>query len=227
MKTEIVSIPIETGERVSGALSIPEEHEAGGSKGIVLAHGAGNDMNNPLIVFLSKGLAETGYLTLRFNFLYKEKGRTAPDSQDVLVRTWQSAYDFLSGHPTYAPGRILAAGKSMGGRIALQMIAEGQLPAEGLIFLGYPLHRPGKKEALRVAHLYRVSVPLLFFTGTRDSLCDVSLLKGVVKRLSAPYDLEVIEDGNHSFQLPKSSEHTQEEIYRRILHKTVEWVQSL
>lgn len=226
MKTKIVSIPIEPGERVSGVLSIPEGHRAGQGTGIILAHGAGNDMNNPLIVFLSEGLAEAGYLTLRFNFPYKEKGRKAPDSQGVLVRTWQSAYEFLSGHPEYAPRKILAAGKSMGARVASQMVTERLLRAEGLIFLGYPLHPPGDREKLRSAHLFQIGVPLLFFAGTRDSLCDVSLLRGVLKRLSVPWDLEVIEDGNHSFRVPKSSGLTQEVIYQRILEKTVEWLQS-
>lgn len=223
MKTKNVSIPLETGEHVSGVLPIPDEFRLGDGTGIIVAHGAGNDMNNPLIVFLSEGLAEVGYPTLRFNFPYKEKGRKAPDPEGVLISTWQRAYEFFS---EWGPGRIVAAGKSMGGRIALQMVAEGLLHAEGLIFLGYPLHPPGDKERLRVAHLLRVTVPLLFFAGTRDSLCDLSLLKRVVKQLSVPWGLEVIEDGDHSFHVPKSSGLTQEEIYRRILRKTVQWLRS-
>lgn len=224
MRTEIVSIPLDPSESVSGVLSIPDGHRAGDSTGIVIAHGANNDMNNPLIVLLADGLAQTGYPTLRFNFPYKEKGRKAPDPQGVLVCTWQSAYEFLNGHPEYAPGEILAAGKSMGGRVASQMIAEGVLPAGGLIFLGYPLHPPGDKAKLRSAHLFQIGVPLLFFAGTRDSLCDVSLLRGVLERLSVPWDLEVIEGGNHSFGVPKSSGQTQEEIYGRILEKMVSWL---
>jgi predicted alpha/beta-hydrolase family hydrolase len=74
MRAKTVPIPIEPGERVSGVLSTPGGHQVGEGTGIILAHGAGNDMDNPLIVFLSKGLAQTGYMTLRFNFLYKERG---------------------------------------------------------------------------------------------------------------------------------------------------------
>ena len=226
MKTKIVSIPIDHRERVSGVLSIPGRHRPGEGAGIIIAHGANNDMNNPLIVFLSEGLAHTGYPTLRFNFPYKEKGRKVPDSQGVLVRTWQSAYEFLRGHPESAPGRVLAAGKSMGGRVASQMVAEGLLGADGLIFLGYPLHPPGDKGKLRSANLFQIRVPLLFFTGTRDSLCDVSLLRGVLERLSVPWDLEMIEGANHSFRVPKSSGQTGEEIYGRILGKTVAWLEA-
>jgi predicted alpha/beta-hydrolase family hydrolase len=223
MKKKPVSIPLETGEHVSGVLSVPDEFRASEGTGIIVAHGAGNDMNNPLIVFLSEGLAETGYLTLRFNFPYKEKGRKSPDPESVLIRTWQSACQYFR---EWGPGAVVAAGKSMGGRIALQMVAEGLLHAEGLIFLGYPLHPPGDKERLRVAHLLRVTVPLLFFAGTRDSLCDLSLLKGVLRQLSVPWDLEIIEGGDHSFHVPKSSGLTQEGIYGRILRKTVQWLRS-
>jgi hypothetical protein len=223
MKAKNVSIPLETGEHVSGVLAVPQEFRAGQGTGIIVAHGAGNDMNNPLIVYLSEGLAEGGYLTLRFNFPYKEKGRKAPDPEGILIHTWQSAYEFFS---ECGPERVVAAGKSTGGRIALQMVAEGLFSVEGLIFLGYPLHPPGDKERLRVAHLIRVTVPLLFFAGTRDSLCDVSLLKGVLKQLSVPWDLEIMEGGDHSFHVPKSSGLTQEEIYGRILRKTVQWLPS-
>jgi predicted alpha/beta-hydrolase family hydrolase len=226
METRNVSIPIETGEHVSGVLGIPGAYRTDEGTGIILAHGAGNDMNNPVIVFLAGGLAEAGYLTLRFNFLYKEKGRKAPDPQSILIRTWESVHAFLRGHPEYGPRRILAAGKSMGGRVASQMVAEGLLPAAGLIFLGYPLHPPGQKDKLRTAHLFQLSVPLLFFAGTRDTLCDLSLLRETLAQLSIPWDLEVIRDGDHSFKVPKSSGLTQGEIYRRILQKTVEWLRA-
>lgn len=226
MKIEPVCIPIESGEHVSGVLSIPEGYRIGGGMGIIVAHGAGNDMNSPLIIFFCDGLAEAGHLSLRFNFPYREKGRKAPDPQSILVRAWQRVFDFLDGHPQYGPGKILAAGKSMGGRVASQMVADGLLPAEGLIFLGYPLHPPGNKGKLRFAHLSRVGVPLLFFTGTRDSLCDLSLLRKALKGLSVPWALEVIEGGDHSFHVPQSSGLTEEEIYGRILQKTVEWLAS-
>jgi len=110
MRNQPVSISIEPGEHVSGVLSIPEGYRSGEGKGIIVAHGAGNDMNSPLIVFFCEGLAEAGHLSLRFNFPYREKGRKAPDQQNVLVRTWQKVFDFLHDHPQYLPGKILAAG---------------------------------------------------------------------------------------------------------------------
>ena len=63
--------------------------------GIIIAHGAGNDMQNPLIVHLAEELSDADYLTVRFNFPYKEKGQKAPDPQKILVHTWQSVYQYV------------------------------------------------------------------------------------------------------------------------------------
>ena len=181
-------------------------------------------MNNPLIQFVARGLVQSGYLTLRFNFLYKEKGKKSPDSQSKLVQTWQSVYRFLSTHPKFGPQTIVACGKSMGGRVASQMVAEGLLPVSKLVFLGYPLHAPGKKDQLRDAHLYRIPIPMLFLAGTRDALCDLQRLNTVLKRLTAPWRLEVIEGGDHSFRVPKSNPVSQEGTYSQIMQTVMSWL---
>ncbi len=221
MKTDKVVIPVGEGKEVSGVLSIPDGRV---KRGVILAHGAGNDMNHPMFVFLAEGLAQAGYLTLRFNFLYKEQGKKAPDSQGQLYQAWEGAYRFLSEHPVYRQEHIIAAGKSMGGRIASQMVADSRLPVEQLIFLGYPLHPPGKKDKLRDQHLYGIKIPMRFFAGTRDQLCDLELLRGVLSRLTAQWDLEVIEGGDHSFNVPKSIGTGPEEIYDRMLKRMLVWL---
>ncbi len=222
MKDELVTIPISESEKTSGILSIPDSGQI--DTGVILAHGAGNDMNQPRLAFLAEGMARNGYLTLRFNFLYQEKRKKSPDRQEVLYSTWQGAYRFLAEHPDYRPKHIVAAGKSMGGRIASQLVAEKKLPAERLIFLGYPLHAPGKKDKLRDGHLYEISIPMLFFAGTRDQLCDLQLLEQVLSKVSAPWELEIIEGGDHSFHVPKSYGIDPSEINGRILRRTTEWL---
>jgi predicted alpha/beta-hydrolase family hydrolase len=226
METLKVSIPISEDEMVSGVFAVPADFQKGKTDGVILAHGAGNDMENPLIVFLSNRLAEAGFLTLRFNFPYKEKGRKAPDSLKKLVQTWQQVFRFLKNHPQFGTNKIAAAGKSMGGRVASQMAAAGELPADYLIFLGYPLHPPGKKDKLRDAHLYELREPLLFFAGTRDALCDLDLLSKVLGRLKTDWNLEVIEGGDHSFGLLKSANISQQEVYDHILQKMTSWLKA-
>lgn len=224
-KTKEVIIPISTEENVSGVMSIPESYQKGQGKAVILAHGAGNDMNQHLLVFLAKALSQAGYLTLRFNFPYKEKGRKAPDPQKKLEATWLSVHAFLKDHPEYGTGHILAAGKSMGGRIASHLASDGRMPVEKLIFLGYPLHPPGKTDKLRDTHLNAIKIPMLFFSGTRDSLCNLEKLTGVLNKLSAPWDLNIIEGGDHSFHTPKSMGLSETEVYRHILDKAIDWLE--
>ena len=226
MKTETVSIQLMDGAQVSAVVTMPQGYQAGEGTGVILAHGAGNDMNHPLIVYVAEGLAASGYLGLRFNFLYRERDRKGPDRQEVLVATWEKVYQYLQNHQEYRPKTILAAGKSMGGRVASQMVAQGLLPVSRLIFLGYPLHPPGKKEKLRDSHFDQITIPMLFFAGTRDSLCNLAALEQVLKRLSTSWELQIIDGGDHSFKLPKAASRTQEEVYQQILDRTLEWLKA-
>jgi predicted alpha/beta-hydrolase family hydrolase len=224
MLKQNVTITVDDQEKVSGILAVPDGFIPGRGTGVVIAHGAGNDMTNPLLVAFADGLAESGFVTLRFNFPYKEKGKKAPDPASKLYRTWRAVVEFLRNHKEAAPGNLVAAGKSMGGRIAAQMVAEGGLEADRLVFLGYPLHPPGRKDKLRDAPLLAVAVPMLFFAGTRDSLCDLELLNQVLDKVSAPWNLEVVQGGDHSFTVLKSLGIQQAEIEAGIIGKTVSWL---
>jgi hypothetical protein len=227
MEAVRVTLPVSASERVSGVLNIPQGFEARRPAAVLVAHGAGNDMHNPLLAHFSEGLGRAGYTCLRFNFPYKEKGQKLPDPQDKLALTWQAAFEFVKNHPRVGTPRIVAAGKSMGGRVVSQMTAAGRLAPKALVFLGYPLHPPGKQEQLRDAHLYRIAVPMLFFAGTRDTLCNLELLQNVLRRLQAKWELETIEGGDHSFGLPKSFKITEEAVYESILQKTITWLNRL
>jgi hypothetical protein len=222
MKEQLVAIPISENKKISGILSIPDADPK--DNGVIIAHGAGNDMSHPLLASLAEGLANAGYIALRFNFLYREMSKKNPDNQDLLYLAWQGAYRFLAEHPQYRPKHISAAGKSMGGRIASQLAAERILAFERLIFLGYPLHSPGKKDRLQDSHLYRISAPMFFFAGTKDRLCDLQILNQVLSKLTASWELEVIEGGDHSFHVPKSYAIDPTEVYELIVCKTVEWL---
>ena len=207
-----------------GVLSTSDRATTGERFGVIFAHGAANDMVNPLIVALADRFARAGHTSLRFNFLYKEKGRKTPDSQKVLVETWKAVVAFFKDATGDRCEELVAAGKSMGGRVASQMAAEGNLSLDRLIFLGYPLHAPGKKDKLRDAHLYDIDLPMLFFAGSRDPFCDLSLLAPVLNRLNAPWHLEIIDGGDHSLSLPRSRAHEQKDTYDRIFKHCGEWL---
>jgi hypothetical protein len=166
---------------------------------LVLAHGAGSGMRAPFMAGFAEGIGRLGVATLRFEFPYMQAGRRAPDRPQVLLDSWREA--FAEGVER-ADGRpVFAGGKSMGGRIASMAAAEG-MAAAGLVFLGYPLHPPGRPEKIRDAHLDAVSAPMLFLQGSRDTFARPDLLAAVIARLGPrAHDVEVT-GGDHSFRVP-------------------------
>jgi predicted alpha/beta-hydrolase family hydrolase len=165
---------------------------------LVLAHGAGAGMEHPFMAGFARAIADDGVATMRFNFLYIERGRRSPDPERVLREAWLAAFD---GATASAAGRpVLAGGKSLGGRIASMCVADG-MPAAGLVFLGYPLHPPGKTDRIRADHLPRIEVPMLFLHGSGDAFAKTDLLERVVRGLGDRATLEEIEGGDHSFNV--------------------------
>jgi uncharacterized protein len=224
MVKEPTSIEIIGMGNVSAVLSGPDQPGDSNKTGVIIAHGAANDMNNSLIVAVADGLASAGYTTLRFNFPYKEKGKKSPDTEPTLIRTWQSAVSHILNNERLPVDRVVAAGKSMGGRIASQMVAADQMDVEALIFLGYPLHAPGRTDKLRDSHLYEIKKPMLFFAGTRDPLCNMEKLREVLHCLLDQCDLEIVEGGDHSFTFPKSSSRSADSVHRQIVEKCIQWL---
>ena len=221
-----LTIPVSKDESVSGILTMPADKKKIYNAGIITAHGAGNDMENDLLAAFADGMAQAGYPVLRFNFPYKEKGLNAPDKPGILEDTWTAACRYFKEDAPIKVKHLIAAGKSMGGRIASQMAAVGKLSAEGLIFLGYPLHPASDRSKVRDAHLYHVDIPTLFFAGTRDTLCDLTILQSVLDKLPADWELEVIEGGDHSFHVPKSMGISESDIFHRIVTRTKQWMET-
>jgi predicted alpha/beta-hydrolase family hydrolase len=172
---------------------------AGADAVLVLAHGAGSGMRAPFMEGFAEEIGRLGIATLRFEFPYMQAGRRAPDRPPVLLDAWRGA--FAEGGSRAAGRRVFAGGKSMGGRIASMAAAEG-MPAAGLVFLGYPLHPPGRPEKIRDAHLPDVPVPMLFLQGSRDTFARPDLLAGVLARLGPRAQHVEVAGGDHSFRVP-------------------------
>ena len=162
---------------------------------VVLAHGAGHGMDTKLLVDIGGQLAERGLAVLRFNFPYTEEGRQRPDPQPRLEACYRAVAEAVASE---FPQPFLG-GKSMGGRIASHIVADG-FPAAGLAFLGYPLHPPGQPERIRDAHLRQIDAPMLFLQGTRDPFAMPDRLHRTIAAL--PFaTLHEIPDGDHSFKV--------------------------
>jgi uncharacterized protein len=166
---------------------------------IVVAHGAGAGMDHPFLVGLARACLEEGMATMRFNFPFIESGRRSPDTEAVLRDTWRAVFDASWARRKREP--VWASGKSLGGRLASMCAADAEIRPAGLVFLGYPLHPPGKPERIRDEHLYRVEVPMLFLQGTSDPFASPDLLRGVVEKLGDRATLVPFEGAGHSFEV--------------------------
>ncbi|HEY6552953.1 MAG TPA: alpha/beta fold hydrolase, partial [Vicinamibacteria bacterium] len=151
-----------------------------GSTAVVLGHGAGGDRETPSLVALALALAASGRRAVLYNFPYTEAGRGRPDQNAVLEAAARAVAEHVRRE--MGAGRVVLGGRSMGGRIASQIVAGGTT-ADGLVFLGYPLHPPGKPETLRDRHLPGIEAPMLFVQGTRDAFARPDLLADLLEKL--------------------------------------------
>src|SRR3989442_1187464 len=182
--------------RVSALLVLPP----GARLVYVLAHGAGAGMRHPFLESVAQALAELAIATLRYQFPYMEARARRPDPPAVAELAVRAA---VAEAARAAPGLpLLAGGKSFGGRMTSSAQAKEPLPGvRGLVFLGFPLHPPGRAGDQRAEHLAQVQVPMLFLQGTRDDFADLTLLKPLIKRLGQRATLHLVEGGDHSFHV--------------------------
>lgn len=192
----------------------------------VLGHGAGAGMAHPFLEKLASELANVGIATLRYQFPYMEERRRVPDRPELLASTVAAAVRLAT---EAAPGLpVLAGGKSMGGRMTSQAAAENLLESvKGLVFFGFPLHPPNRPGTKRAEHLAKVSVPMLFLQGTRDTLADLTLLRPICSKLGSRTTLHIIPEADHSFHVLKKSGKTDTEVMTELAETTAAWATKL
>lgn len=178
------------------------------------------------MVAFANALAERGIGVVTFNFLYSEHRRRIPDPNTRLESCWRAVIETVRSRITASAGKLALGGKSMGGRIASQVAAGTGTGSDlaGLVFLGYPLHPPGRPDRLRAAHLRDVKAPMLFVQGSRDAFGTPAELQPIISQLEPAADLFVIEGGDHSFKVPKSAGVNQQDIYRAIQDRIETWL---
>ena len=169
--------------------------------GLVLAHGAGGGQRSRFMIDASQALAARGIATATFDFPYMAAGRSMPDKGPVLESAWRDAIAAARAHPALGTLPLFIGGKSMGGRIASQVAAQRIDDISGLIFLGYPLHPPGRPEQRRDAHLSDIREPMLFVQGTRDLFGTADEIRALLPRLAGRAELFEVNDGDHSFKV--------------------------
>lgn len=167
---------------------------------LVLAPGAGGGQHSRFLVDTASALAARGITTATFDFLYTAQGRSVPDKPPVLEAAWRDAIAAARADAAFSGLSLFLGGKSMGGRIASQVAAQGVDGVTGLIYLGYPLHPPGKPERRRDQHLPDITLPMLFVQGTRDEFGTAGDIRALLPRLNPGAVLFEVVDGDHSFR---------------------------
>jgi uncharacterized protein len=219
---QAVGIQIDGAQRVSGLL----QKTAGARACYVLAHGAGAGMTHPFLADVANGLAERRIDSLRYQFPYMEQGSRRPDVPKVAHSTVRAAVVQAS---TLVPELALfAGGKSFGGRMTSQAQAEAPLPGvRGLVFLGFPLHPPGRPSDERGKHLFDVQIPMLFLQGDRDEFANLVLLQALTDRLGVRATLKLFPEADHSFHVPARTGRKDSEIRAQLLDAMTDWIETV
>ncbi|MGE5200322.1 MAG: alpha/beta family hydrolase [Rhodospirillaceae bacterium] len=200
---------------------------------LVLAHGAGASQASDFMVTFASGLAARGLNVVTFNFPFTERGKKLPDPQPVLEGCFRAVLTHAAG-PALGTLPLFIGGKSLGGRIASHVAAARDVGdaatdawwdrLRGLVFLGYPLHPPGKPQQVRVSHLPRVIHPMLVVQGAKDAFGAPAELRLFFDVLPAPSEIVVVEQGNHSLEVPKRSGLSQAEVFGAAQDRIAAWI---
>lgn len=199
-----IAVALPTGpSEVSGLWSLAPSARAT----IALAHGAGAGMEHPFLEGLADALVADGVSVLRFVFPYVEAGRRMPGPAAHAVATWRGVQAWLA---VAAPGPWIAAGKSYGGRMASVACAEEVIAPAALVYLGYPLHPPGRPDKPRSEHLPAIAAPQLFVEGENDPFIDPRPQFDEVIASCQNARVHWVAGGNHSFEVKGARRPAQE-----------------
>jgi uncharacterized protein len=194
---------------------------------LILGHGAGASQTSGFMATFATALAARGIDIVTFNFLYSEHGRRVPDPNSRLEACYRAVIETVRSRTTSRVGKLAIGGKSLGGRIASQVAAGNVGELAGLVFLGYPLHPPGRPDRLRAAHLQEIKAPMLFVQGSRDAFGTPDELQPIIEQLKPLADLYVVEGGDHSFKVLKSARVKQQDVYGTIQDRIENWLRAI
>lgn len=222
METRQITLPLSQERAFRVVLGIPRTATMDAI--LVFGHGANNTMDHPLIAGVHDRLTREGIVMVRFNFPYAEEGKKRPDPDPVLEGAFRLVVAYVTELEEFKGLELFLGGKSMGARLAAQIVAQ-DVGASGLVFLGYPLHPPGRPENLRDRPLYALPCPPLFIQGSRDPFCQLDLLGKVLGHMPVRSDLHVLPGLGHSFEA--GSRTMSEEVLAEVVRVILGWMDSL
>jgi len=151
-------------------------------------------MNDRAMLATTAALRARGIDVVRFNFLYTARGSRQPDRMPRLRACYEAVVARVRDER-----KLVLGGRSMGGRVATMLAADG-FACDGLLLFAYPLHPARQPEKLRDAHLPRIKVPVLCFNGTRDALCRRDLMERALATVTTDWQQHWLEGADHSLK---------------------------
>lgn len=210
---------IDAGDGAITAIETPPEGKRADWT-FVYAPGAGSNVYDPFGTFASHELASLGVRCVRIQFAYQEAKRKSPDRNDVLEATWRASIDTVRDDR-----KLVVGGRSMGGRIASQVVVQG-VEVDALALFAYPLHPPGRPEKRRDSHLPAIRVPTLFCSGTGDAFASPEELAEAAA-LVPNARVHLLESTDHGFAVRKATGRTRDEVWREAVDAMWEWLSGL
>ena len=223
MSGESFSIQVQDGVEVTAIRKMPDGVVPKGL--LVYAPGAGSNINDPFGAYLSWRLVDSSYCSVRFQFPYMEEGKRRPDSLRLLEGVWRKviAAAAVEGVP------LVVCGRSMGGRIASLVVAQGAV-VDGLALFAYPLNPPGRSRAPsgagRGEHFSRIAVPTLFCSGTRDTFATREELMEAASMVPDS-QVHILDGADHGFAVLKSSGRDREDVWTEATDSLLDWLAGL
>ncbi|HXT28167.1 MAG TPA: alpha/beta family hydrolase [Vicinamibacterales bacterium] len=195
---------------------------------LVLGHGAGSGQHSGFMVEAGRQLSARAIVVATFDFPYIAAGRKSPDKAPVLEEAWRAAIAEARADEAFRSLPLFIGGKSMGGRIASHVAAQGVEGVSGLVFLGYPLHPPGRPQQRRDAHLPAIAQPMLFVQGSRDEFGTAGDIRELLPRLNPHAQLFEVADGDHSFKVRvKTTGKKQDAVFTEIFDRVETFIRSV
>ena len=195
---------------------------------LVLGHGAGSGQHSGFMVEAGRQLSARAIVVATFDFPYIAAGRKSPDKAPVLEEAWRAAIAEARADNAFRSLPLFIGGKSMGGRIASHVAAQGVEGVSGLVFLGYPLHPPGRPQQRRDAHLPSIAQPMLFVQGSRDEFGTAGEIRELLPRLNPHAQLFEVADGDHSFKVRvKTTGKKQDTVFTEIFDRVETFIRSV
>lgn len=208
-----------------GSVSLEIDESKDANSVLIIAHGAGAGMHHPFMVSLASEISKNNLHAVRFNFPYKEAGKKSTGSPKKNIEAWKLIAEYI--HAEYPNLPVFLSGKSYGGRMASHVVVENDLPfVKGIVYFGFPLHAPGRDSKDRAQHVSSINQPQLFLQGTKDKLANIDLMREVVKE-SQNGEMIVLEDADHSFNVPKRTGLTKDDMIGKLAELTIEFTRKM